>query len=310
MKKGTGKSVYEIITDRVIELLEKGVIPWRKPWSEARVNGMGRAKNLSTGKVYRGVNALILDATAEVFGYKSPYWLTYKQAFERGGYVRKGENGTPIVFFKRYEAENDDGEIEIRGVYRYYTVFNLDQTEGVKLPEKIEKELDEAEPIPTLETAQAIIDGMPDPPEINFYGTKAFYSPSLDRVVVPPIAAFVKKEHFYSVLFHELAHSTGHAKRLGRFNPEDVSQHIFGSESYSKEELVAEMTAAFLNAEAGTDAVTIENSAAYIQSWIGKLKEDRRLLLSAASAAQKAADYILNVKFGSREEEAEEPVAA
>jgi len=269
-------SVYEIVTSRILAELEKGQVPWRKPWRTLP------PANLISKKPYRGINVFLLALA----GYGSQDWLTYRQAQALGGNVRKGEHGTKIVFWKfdTYETETADGGPEERksAFLRYYTVFNLEQTEGLKA-------LLALPPASPIESAQVIVRGMPNPPPFK-QDFQAAYIPSRDVVTMPSRTAFESQAEYYSTLFHELTHSTGHAKRLAR-EGFDTPQK-FGSESYSREELIAEMGGAMLCGVAGIEQSTLANSAAYLKSWIERLKSDSRLVVSAASAAQKAADYI------------------
>jgi antirestriction protein ArdC len=238
--------------------------------------------NLITKKLYRGINVFLLA----VRGYGSPYWLTFNQARQLGGNVRKGEHGAKIVFWKSliHETQTDDGEMEERksAVLRYYTVFNLEQTEGLKAL----LTLPFAAP---MESAESIVNGMPNPPAFE-QDAQAAYIPSRDVVTMPSWSAFDSQAEYYSTLFHELTHSTGHTKRLAR-EGFDNSQR-FGSESYSREELIAEMGSAMLCGVAGLAQSTLDNSAAYLRGWMNRLRGDSRLVITAASAAQKAADYI------------------
>ena len=269
-------SVYEIVTSRILAELEKGQVPWRKPWRTLP------PANLISKKPYRGINVFLLALA----GYGSQDWLTYRQAQALGGNVRKGEHGTKIVFWKfdTYETETADGGPEERksAFLRYYTVFNLEQTEGLKA-------LLALPPASPIESAQVIVRGMPNPPPFK-QDFQAAYIPSRDVVTMPSRTAFESQAEYYSTLFHELTHSTGHAKRLAR-EGFDTPQK-FGSESYSREELIAEMGGAMLCGVAGIEQSTLANSAAYLKSWIERLKSDSRLVVSAARAAQKAADYI------------------
>ena len=276
-------TVYQIVTDRIMSLLEQGHIPWHKPWAGSDQ----LPKNLASGKEYRGVNIWLLHAA----GYAEPYWLSFKQVKDRGGYVRKGEKANIAVFWKMLDVETEgkDGNKKIKHVpmLRYYNVFNVEQCEGVKYPETVKKH--EHEPIKACEN---VIANMPNRPEIKHYGAKAFYSPAFDRVVLPHNEMFDTAQGYYTTAFHELAHSTGHTGRLDR---EGITKpHSFGDKSYSKEELCAEMGAAYLCGHCGISPATIENSAAYIQSWLKALKNDNKLVVYAAAQAQKAADYILN----------------
>jgi antirestriction protein ArdC len=267
------QSVYEFITGQILAELEKGVVPWRKPWRTLS------PANLVSKKSYRGINTFLLALA----GYGSQYWLTYRQAQALGGNVRKAEHGTPIVFWKfdKYETETADGETENRtsAFLRYYTVFNLEQCDGLKaLP-----------PARPIEAAEAIVSGMPNSPAFE-QAFQAAYVPSMDMVTIPSRTAFDSQAEYYSTLFHELTHSTGHAKRLAREGFD--RPQMFGSESYSREELIAEMGSAMLCGVAGIEQATVANSAAYLKAWIARLKSDSRLVVQAASAAQKAADYI------------------
>jgi antirestriction protein ArdC len=270
------QSVYQIITSQIVAELEKGVVPWRKPWRTLP------PANLVSKKPYRGINTFLLTLA----GYGSQYWVTYRQAQALGGNIRRGEHGTKIVFWKfdKYETETVDGETENRtsAFLRYYTVFNLELTEGLKA-------LLVFPPATPIESAEAIVSGMPDPPAYQ-QGFLACYSPSNDTVTMPSPTAFHSRAEYYSTIFHELTHSTGHAKRLAREGFDGPVE--FGSESYSREELIAEMGSAMLCGVAGIEQATLAKSVAYLKSWIARLKSDTRLVISAASAARKAADYI------------------
>jgi antirestriction protein ArdC len=284
---------YAIVTEKIINLLEQGIVPWRRPWSAT-----GLPCNLVSKKPYRGVNLLLLSATK----YISPLWLTMKQANELGGLVRKGERSQIVVFWKvdqiaKAETETDpekdaaDGKSRPRFVLRYYRLFNLEQCE---LPQAV---LDKLPKIEThqhdpIEAAERIIAGMPNPPEIQYAGSKAYYSPITDRITLPPRELFISAEEFSATKIHECVHSTGSQKRLNRESIADAAP--FGSATYVAEELVAETGAAFLCAEAGISPAVVENQAAYIQGWLGKIRSDKRLVIMAAAQAQKATDFILN----------------
>ncbi len=287
MKKKVKKDVYQIITDQIINLLEQGVIPWHKPWNAEN----GAPCNLSSGKAYRGINTFLLSCMGG-----SKYWLTFKQAKDMKGTVKKGSKGAPVVFWNWREREIKDektGEVEIKTnpIIRYYTVFNLDQIEGVETPKEEETEKLEFTPI---EAAEKIINGMPNSPEIRYGGNRAFYSPITDLVGMPEKVDFEGAEEFYNTFFHELTHSTGHLDRLKIKEVENLNP--FGSASYSREELVAEMGAAFLCGHSGIERKTITNSASYIGSWLKKLRNDKKFVVTAAAQAQKAADFILDKK--------------
>jgi antirestriction protein ArdC len=271
-------NAYEIVTESIIKQLKSGVAPWRKPWRTEP------PANLVSKKGYRGINIFLLAS----LGYGSRYWVTYRQARALGGNIKKGDHGSRVVFWKfdEYSKENKDtGETENRKsiLLRHYTVFNLEQCEGIKSPEPVQS-------IHPIEQCKSIIRSMPNPPSFE-QDSRAFYRPSIDAVRMPARSAFDSAETYYSTLFHELTHSTGHPSRVGR---EGIMEHNpFGSEDYSKEELVAEMGAAMLCGIAGIESQTLGNSASYLQSWISRLKSDSRLVVSVAAQAQKAADYIL-----------------
>jgi antirestriction protein ArdC len=269
-------SVYEIITNQILAELEKGEVPWRKPWRTLP------PANLISKKPYRGINVFLLALQ----GYGSQFWLTFNQAKQLGGNVRKGQHGAKIIFWrcKTRETESADGGTEERksAFLRYYTVFNLEQTEGLSA-------LLTLPPAFPIESAEELVKGMPNPPAFE-QDSRAAYIPSRDTVTMPSRTAFQSQAEFYSTLFHELVHSTGHAKRLGREGIDKIQP--FGSEDYSKEELVAEMGSAMLCGVACIEQATIGNSAAYLRGWINRLRADSRLVIAAARAAQEAADYI------------------
>jgi len=276
-------NVYEVITARIVEMLENGTVPWRKPWS---ANG-GEPRNLLSGKAYRGLNVFLLSA----MGFASPYWLTYRQATERGGSVKKGSKGCPVIFWKWNERKDatdqtPDNDSDRRApILRYYTVFNVEQCEGIALPAEAARTF---EPIAECER---IVRSIANGPRIDQQGSQAFYRPSSDTVVTPRPELFDSAPLFYSVLFHELTHSTGHSSRLARKGITDVA--MFGSHEYSREELIAEMGAAFLCGAAGVEAATLQDSSSYLANWIAVLKGDARMVVTAGAAAQKAADLIL-----------------
>ncbi len=286
-------NTYAIVTERIINLLEQGVIPWRRPWSAA-----GAPRNIVSKKIYRGVNFFLLSATK----YVSPYWLTLRQANELGGSVPKGEQSQIVVFWRvdgasQSEAEPDLEKVEAdrrnrrRFVLRYYRLWNVEQCE---LPQAV---LDRLPKIQTyqrdpIEAAERIIANMPNPPAIEFGGSKAFYSPTADRITLPPRELFSSAAEFYATLNHEESHAAGHPKRLNRESIAEAAP--FGSPTYAAEELIAEMSAAYLCAEAGISPAVIENEAAYLQGWLARVRSDKRLIVIAAAKAQKAADYILD----------------
>lgn len=269
-----GASVYEIVTNQIIEKLESGVIPWQKPW----VNG--GAVNWKTQKPYRGINTFLLE---------DGEYATFKQIKEAKGHIKKGEQSHIVVFWKWIEKEdgNNDGKKTRIPFLRYYRVFEINtQVEGLKSKRK--EQQFEHEPIVECEK---VVKGYHNSPTIAWQSGRAYYRPDDDFISVPPLKDFREKEEYYSTLFHEMIHSTGHESRLNRKGIEQVA--MFGSETYSKEELLAEMGASMLCGVTGISNRTIDNSAAYIKSWLRALKDDKTMVVKAAGQAQKAADYIL-----------------
>lgn len=293
--------VDEIITERIVKLLEAGSVPWHKPWANRQTRADAFPRNAITKRHYRGINVFILASQS----YGSPYWLTYKEALAVGGHVKAGEHGTPIVFWKWLDRaiEKSDGSIDEKHfpMLRYYTVFNAEQTEGCKLPADAKDGTIPEPAFNPIEACEAVYANMPKRPTLEHGATvaitrgrrlEAYYSTGADTVVMPRREAFDSPEFYYSVLFHELTHSTGAVHRLNR---PTLNQALkFGDTNYSKEELVAEMGAAFLSGHTGIEQVTLANNTAYLASWIRVLKGDAKLVIVAAAAAQKAVDYILN----------------
>ena len=282
------QTVYEIVTSRIIEKLEQGVVPWRRPWHAES----GLPRNLISGREYRGINIFLLSCQ----GYASPYWVTYRQARELSGFVKKGERATPVVFWKWLEAEEVDSETglhETRRIplLRYFSVFNLAQCEGIRhrrLVDQVDRSPNSFSPIAR---AEGILSAYPSAPTLRHGGAQAFYRPSDDSVTMPPPETFESPGSYYSTLFHELTHSTGHSSRLAR--PGVTQPSRFASHGYSQEELVAEMGASFLRAVTGIDGESLlGNSVAYLQSWLRALRADSRMVVIAGAQAQKAADWI------------------
>lgn len=288
------RDIYQEVTDKILEFLDKGTPPWRQPILGR--GGAGFPTSLTTGKKYRGINVFLLALTAWYAGYSSSYWITFKQAKERGGNVKQGEKGSLAIFWKWYEKENPDtAEVDRLPVLRHYRVFNAEQGDGIDAPDlATEEELNDFAPI---ERCEAIIAGFPDCPPIEHGGKAACYVPNDDKIKIAKPERFVSGEDYYATLFHECGHSTGHERRLNRERDREVGAHIFGTPEYGKEELVAEMSAAFLCAHAGISPPTIENTAAYIDGWRKKIKGDKKLVIQAAAKGQAAADYILGVSF-------------
>lgn len=274
--------IREIVTRKIIEGLERGEIPWQKPWKA------GGAVNYDSKKAYRGLNQLILSFVADAEGW-SNYWLTFKSINNHGWRIIKDESPQYIAFFKWIDKEDENGEKDGKfPLLRYYKVWSISQLEQA---EEIIASLPVVEEFEPIERAEEIVREMPNAPKIEFGGARAFYNIKNDFVRLPERETFDHAHGFYSALFHELGHSTGHESRLNR-----EIENTFGDEKYSLEELVAEFTSAFVCAEAGIDN-TVKNSTAYIQNWLKVLKNDRQMLLTGASLAQKASDYILGISW-------------
>lgn len=300
------KDLYVEVTNRIVEMLEKGVAPWRSPiLGQGGVRGRGWPKNLTSSKEYRGVNVFLLAFTAWTKGYESSYWMTFNQAKAKGGRVKKGERASLVVFWKWYETKDKrTGEAVRVPVLRHFNVFNAEQVEGVNVPDAVPFKALDFKPI---EEAEKIVRGYTDSPSIEHGGSQACYVPTRDVVKMPERERFASGEAYYATLFHEFCHSTGHSTRLNRGL--DTNLAPFGSGDYGREELVAEMGAAFLAGRGGIAPVTVESSAAYLQGWIKVLKGDKRLAVAAAGAAQKAADWILGVRGTQELQPATEPTA-
>ena len=276
------KDIYEMITDRIIEHLENGVVAWQKPWTGVHDGAYNRISN----KPYSLLNQMLLSKTGE--------YASFKQWTELGGHIKKGEKAEIVTFWKiqPIEEENEDGEKVIKQIplLRYYNVFHISQVEGVE-PKSID--LNELQPIEEAERIKTEYMQREHIKILEKVTDKAFYSPSLDYIQVPCKEQYQNIEEFYSTLFHEMTHSTGHKVRLDR---EDVKDCMyFGSENYSKEELCAELGSAFLINKLGiASSKSFTNSTAYIQSWLRVLKNDKKFIISASSRAEKAVKYILN----------------
>lgn len=283
------KTVYDVITERLLADLETGTAPWRKTWSGDGFN----QRNAVTGYRYRGVN-LWLTLCA---GYSDPRWITTRQLEKVGGRVKRSEwkQYCPIVFYPRkkvFNKETGREEEKFLGV-RFYQAYNLEQCE---LPEGwVLADLDKQINFDPIESAEGILEAYQDAPSLEHKGGQAFYRPSTDSVTMPKKETFESPQAYYATLFHELTHSTGHEKRLNR---EGVAErHAFGDPVYSREELIAEMGSAFLMGNAGLKFPEIEkNQASYLAGWIKAIKGNPKLLIEASSKAQKAADYILGFK--------------
>ena len=276
-------TIYETVTNRILSQLSAGQVPWRKTWKT------GLPKSLSTGREYRGINILVLGSAE----YTSRYWMSFREAERQGGHVRKGERAMPVVYWKWRTPEELAQRAEQTGKENVApctpfvsAVFNFDQVEGVARP------ADDLPPRPEdrLQVAEQMFDVMPDKPEIvHTLTAQPAYSPSLDRITLPHLSQFESADEYFSTLYHELTHASGHARRLNRFAEAEGDR----VEKYSFEELVAEFGAAFLCGFAGIqNRGTEELQASYIEGWARVFQQDNRVLVRAASAAQRAADYI------------------
>lgn len=275
--------LYQSVTDKIIAALEAGTAPWVCPWSTG--HGSAMPANLATSRPYRGVNVLLLNLQQMAHGYALNRWLTFQQAKALGASVRKGEHGTQIVFFKlmeRDEAANDPGARKVIPLLRSFVVFNAAQVEG--LPEALTAIPAPLEGWTPISAAEALL--VRSGAAIRHGGDRAFYSPADDLICMPPKEAFLDASSYYATALHELVHSTGHPTRCNR--ELRSRQHI---EAYAFEELVAEMGAAFLSSHCGLPGEL--QHASYIASWLEALRNDKRLIFTAASLAQKAADFLL-----------------
>jgi antirestriction protein ArdC len=278
------KDTYQRITDAVIEQLEAGTKPWIRPW---RGNSRGSlVPRRVTGEAYRGINVLMLWLASELAGYEENTWLTYRQAQELGGQVRKGEKGALVVKYGTFapkEREDDDD----RGIpyLKGYTVFNVEQIEN--LPQEFYRPAEalSTTQVPHLEAVETFVRNTGA--VITYGGTTACFRPTPDDILLPDRVRFVDEVHLYSTLLHEMSHWSGAKHRLDR----DLSGR-FGSESYAVEELVAELSASFLCADLGVAHDPRGNTASYLESWLKVLKNDKRAIVSAAAKAQAAADYL------------------
>ena len=281
-------SLYQEVTDRIITELEQGRVPWVQPWGGAKA-GLGLPKNAATGRRYSGVNILILWGAVIAQGFACQHWLTFRQALDLGGNVRKGERGTTVCYADRFipkgeieRARQDGDEPEAVPFLKRFTVFNIAQCDG--LPDRLfagAPILPEREVIPHAEALIAATGA-----DFRIGGARACYVPDGDFIQVPPQPAFFEQINYYRTCFHELGHWTAHKSRLNR----DLSGR-FGSNPYAREELVAEMASAFTCAALGI-APTVRH-ADYLASWLEVLREDNRAIFRAASQATKAADFVL-----------------
>lgn len=283
-KQNNFASFTTSVTNEIIAELQKGTVIWQQPW-----RSLGACKNFVTQRSYSGFNQFYLAWKAQQKGYRFPLFMTYKQAIEAGGHVRKGQSGSTVIFWKKYiqTKESPEESQDVRLYPFLHTVFNIDQIDGIEF--KLEQEEQPTHTV--IEACQQLIDLMPSKPDIRHSGNQAFYAPYSDYVQLPLPEQFKTPESYYQTAFHELVHATGHKSRLNRFK-EGERLARFGDEEYSKEELIAEIGATILSAKAGIKQQVIANSAAYIQGWLKVLKNDHTLIFSAANSAEKAAKFI------------------
>ena len=279
------KDIYQIVTDKIIALLDAGIIPWRKPWSDS-----GLPKNLLTKKPYRGINTILLNS----LGYKQNFFLTFEQVKAMGGSVKKGEKSQMVIFWKWIDVKvpdttPPDEKKQQRPILRYYYVFNVEQCKNIPF-DLIPAVKRENYPILACER---IVEHMPNKPKVQHESNEAYYHPIYDYINMPVIESFIDSESYYSTFFHELVHSTGHKNRLNR--KELVEPTKFETEQYSQEELIAEIGACNLKSYVGIVNDDLQNSTAYIQGWLARLHFDKRFIVYASALAQKATDYILSI---------------
>jgi antirestriction protein ArdC len=294
--------IYEKITNQIVSELEKGARPWLKPWNAEHARGRITRPLRGNGVPYQGINVLMLWSAAMDKGYAAPTWMTFKQALELKAHVRKGEQGSLVVYAdKIIRAETDavtgDSCEYAIPFMKGYTVFNVEQIDG--LPErfyaKAEPRTESVQRIARVETFFAATGAT-----VRHGGNMAFYSVTHDHIQMPPIEAFRDSESYYATLAHETIHSTRHPSRLER----DFGRKRFGDEGYAMEELVAELGSAFLSADLELTPEVRDDHAAYIASWIKVLKNDKRAIFSAASYAQRAADFLHGLQNSAAQENA------
>jgi len=281
--------VYQRVTDTIIADLEQGIRPWTKPWNGEHAAGRITRPLRHSGVPYRGINILLLWGAAIERGYAAPFWMTYKQALELGGQVRKGERGSLIVYADRITRTEQDGEgkdVEREIPFmKGYTVFNVEQVDG--LPAHFHAKPADPRPEPErIAEAERFIGATGA--TVRHGGNMAYYAPTADCIQLPPLEAFKDKESYYGTALHELTHWTGHRNRLAR----DFGGKRFGDEGYAREELVAELGSAFLCVDLGITPAIRDDHSAYIANWLKVLKGDKRAIFQAAAHAQRAADFL------------------
>lgn len=285
------EDVYDRITNRIVESLEAGVRPWLKPWNAEHAAGKITRPLRHNGQPYSGINVFMLWIEAEAAGYSAPIWMTFRQARELGGHVRKGEKGALVVYansITKTEADEVTGEDSTRKIpyMKGYTVFNVDQID--ELPAHYYAKAAETvlDPVERMEPVEAFL--AETKADVSHGGNRAFYMPSEDRIQMPPFEFFRDPESYYATLLHETVHWTKHSKRMDR----EFGRKRWGDEGYAMEELVAEIGAAFLSADLGITPDIRDDHASYIASWLKVLKNDKRAIFTASGHAQRAATYL------------------
>ena len=282
--------VYTRVTSKIIEELERGTRPWFKPWNAEHAAGRITRPLRHNGQPYKGINILMLWASAEAQGFANPFWLTFNQARELGAFVKKGEHGSPVVYantFKKKDTAEDGSEVEQEIPFlKEYTVFNAAQVEGLPAYFYEMAKAIESKPLARIEQAEQFFANTKA--DIQYGGNRAYYAIEADYVRMPPFETFRDAESHAATLAHELTHWTRHETRLNR----DLGRKKWGDDGYAMEELVAELGSAFLCADLSITPEVREDHASYIDSWLKVLKADKRAVFSAASLASQAVDFL------------------
>lgn len=285
----TRTDLYTRVTDAIVADLERGVRPWLKPWNAEHAAGRITRPLRSGGQPYRGINVLMLWAAAVTLNVAAPVWMTFNQAKELGATVRKGSKGSLVVYADRITRTDidPDGEEQDRGVYfmKGYTVFNVEQIDGLP-PHFYEAAAPGLDPVQRIASADRFFAGTGA--DVRHGGNRAYYAAAADHVQMPPFLSFKDAESYYATLAHEMTHWTKHPSRLDR----DFGRRAFGDAGYAREELVAEIGAAFLSCDLGITPETRNDHAAYLDHWLRVLKADTRAVFRAAAHAQRAVDFL------------------
>lgn len=289
------QDVYTRVTEKIVADLEKGVRPWLKPWNAEHAAGKITRPLRHNGMPYSGINVIMLWAEAMEKDYSAPIWMTFRQAKELKGHVRKGERGTLVVYantFRKTETDEETGEELERDIpfMKGYTVFNVEQIDGLPEHYYAMAESPTLEPSQRNEQAEEFLNQAGA--TVTHGGNRAYYTIGADRIQMPPFEFFRDPESYYETRLHETVHWTRHPSRLDR----DFGRKRWGDEGYAMEELVAELGSAFLSADLGLTPEVREDHAAYIESWLKVLKNDKRAIFTAASHAQKASDFLNNLQ--------------